>query len=109
PLPEVAVPRVAGHERSGGLIASRDDLSGRDGPGHSEHPLDVGGDGQSPATAAQVTDTKTGDLERIVERDRLVEFQRDPPGGVLELGESGAVTGDVEVLVPDREGGGPPH
>jgi hypothetical protein len=63
----------------------------------SEHPLDVGGDREAPAAAALVAQAQAGDLDRIVERHRLMEVERDPPGSVLELGEPRTVTRDVRV------------
>ena len=50
----------------------------------AEHPFGIRRDRQPPGAAGAILDLRARDLDRIVDRHELEEFERDPVRGVLE-------------------------
>ena len=72
----------------------------------AEHPLDVRGDRETPRSARVILDRQPRNLDRVVERHKLQELERDPVRGVLETAVALAVAGDIG-REPPRESAAP--
>ena len=82
--PEFEIPGIASKHRSGSFIHVGDDEWRGAEPGCSKRPFDVGRDGEPPPSPGMVGDLQARDLDRILDRDILCEFELNAIRGVLE-------------------------